>query len=203
MTNDYGMGAALLHANTLVGASFSAHANIIARLNGLRLSCAYIMTMKANTIDPGIWSSQKIARTQACQFRNSGTIPPIYSQLANLSALSLQNNRLTGEIPTGFGNLSHIYHLNLSRNFLFGVVPFNSSFLKRLGRNLDLSSNPGLCLSPSEAFGVTVGIDVCGSNKTASSIRPLKKSEAPFQGPIPFILTIFWDFLSLHQSEEQ
>ncbi|CAA2977990.1 serine threonine- phosphatase 5 isoform X2 [Olea europaea subsp. europaea] len=128
----------------------------------------------------------------------SGTIPPIYSQLTNLSALSLQNNRLTGKIPTAFGNLSHIYHLNLSRNFLGGVVPFNSSFLKRLGRNLDLSSNPGLCLSPSEAFGVNVGIDVCGSNKTASSIRPLKNSESPFQCPKPIILTSFWVFLALH-----
>ncbi|XP_022850020.1 protein TOO MANY MOUTHS-like [Olea europaea var. sylvestris] len=128
----------------------------------------------------------------------SGTIPPIYSQLTNLSALSLQNNRLTGKISTAFGNLSHIYHLNLSRNFLGGVVPFNSSFLKRLGRNLDLSSNPGLCLSPSEAFGVNVGIDVCGSNKTASSIRPLKNSESPFQCPKPIILTSFWVFLALH-----
>ncbi|XP_052289711.1 receptor like protein 29 [Citrus sinensis] len=111
----------------------------------------------------------------------SGSIPPSFSQLNNLSTLSLQNNRLTGEIPVVFGSLSHIYHLNLSRNFLDGVVPFNSSFLKRLGRNLDLSGNPGLCLNPAEAYSVKIGIGVsiCGSNKNGSLIKPVKKSQAP------------------------
>ncbi|PQQ00743.1 protein TOO MANY MOUTHS [Prunus yedoensis var. nudiflora] len=90
-----------------------------------------------------------------------------------------KNNRLTGEIPVGFGSLSHIYHMNLSRNMLGGVVPFNSSFLKRLGRNLDLSGNPGLCLSPSEAHSLKIGVNVCGKNTNASSIQPWKKSQAP------------------------
>lgn len=107
----------------------------------------------------------------------SGTIPSAYSQLLNLSSLSLQNNRLSGQIPPGFTNLSHIYHLNLSRNFLEGTAPFNSTFLKRLGRNLDLSGNPGLCLSPSAADGADVGVDVCGINRSRSS-KPLNKSGA-------------------------
>ncbi|RZC66136.1 hypothetical protein C5167_009828 [Papaver somniferum] len=79
----------------------------------------------------------------------SGTIPTSLSHLTNLTTLSLENNRLTGEIPAGLSNLSHIYHLNLSRNMLSGVVPFNVGFLKRLGRNLDLSGNPKLCLNAS------------------------------------------------------
>lgn len=107
-----------------------------------------------------------------------GTIPESFSQLKNLSTLSLQNNRLTGEIPVGFGSLSHIYHLNLSRNMLGGVVPFNSSFFSRLGRNLDLSGNPGLCLSPSEAHSLKIGVNVCGSNNNGSPMLPLKKSQA-------------------------
>ncbi|XP_057792276.1 receptor like protein 29 [Salvia miltiorrhiza] len=108
----------------------------------------------------------------------SGTIPSAYSQLLNLSSLSLQNNRLSGTIPDGFTNLSHIYHLNLSRNFLQGVVPFNSTFLKRLGRNLDLSGNSGLCFSPSAAADdVIIGVGVCGNNDRISS-KPVKKSEA-------------------------
>ncbi|KAL8126844.1 hypothetical protein AgCh_013951 [Apium graveolens] len=110
----------------------------------------------------------------------SGTIPPIFSQLLNLSSLSLQNNRLTGEIPVGFGNLSHIYHLNLSRNYLGGQVPFTSTFFQRLGKNLDLSGNPGLCMSPAEAYGVKrIGVNICGNNKTASLIKPPKHSKAP------------------------
>ena len=108
----------------------------------------------------------------------SGIIPSSFSHLTNLSTLSLQNNRLTGEIPVGFGSLCHIYHLNLSRNMLAGMVPFNSTFLKRLGRNLDLCENPGLCLSPSEAYGVKIGVSLCGSNRTASTIQPFHKSEA-------------------------
>ncbi|KAL0443785.1 UNVERIFIED_CONTAM: Receptor like protein 29 [Sesamum latifolium] len=132
----------------------------------------------------------------------SGTIPSAYSQLMNLSSLSLENNRLSGRIPTGFSNLSHIYHLNLSRNFLDGTVPFNSTFLKRLGRNLDLSGNPGLCLSPSAANAVDVGVDVCGNSKTSSSssIKPLKKSEAPLKSYTLFaVINVALFLLTLHQ----
>ncbi|OMO60870.1 hypothetical protein COLO4_33708 [Corchorus olitorius] len=108
----------------------------------------------------------------------SGIIPPSLSLLMNLTTLSLQNNRLTGEIPMSFSSFSHIYHLNLSRNLLDGVVPFNASFLKRLGRNLDLSGNPGLCLSSSEAYSVKVGVGICSKNISLS--QPLNnKSQAP------------------------
>ncbi|KAL3325661.1 hypothetical protein AABB24_036745 [Solanum stoloniferum] len=105
----------------------------------------------------------------------SGKIPSSYSQLVNLTTLSLQNNRLTGEIPVEFSRLTHMYHLNLSRNLLDGVVPFNSSFLKRLGRNLDLSGNPGLCLM-NQHEGVYVGVNVCGSSSTIT--MPLKKNRS-------------------------
>ncbi|XP_011082953.1 protein TOO MANY MOUTHS [Sesamum indicum] len=131
----------------------------------------------------------------------SGTIPSAYSQLMNLSSLSLENNRLSGRIPTGFSNLSHIYHLNRSRNFLDGTVPFNSTFLKRLGRNLDLSGNPGLCLSPSAANAVDVGVDVCGNSKTSSSssIKPLKKSQAPLMSyTLCAVINVALFLLTLH-----
>ncbi|KAJ9685898.1 hypothetical protein PVL29_014996 [Vitis rotundifolia] len=124
----------------------------------------------------------KLMKLQELRVANSGysgTIPTSFSHLTNLSTLSLQNNRLTGEIPEGFGSLSHIYHLNLSRNMLAGIVPFNSIFLERLGRNLDLSGNPGLCLSPTEAYGVKIGVSVCGTNRTVSTIQPFSKSVAP------------------------
>lgn len=98
-----------------------------------------------------------------------------------------EENRLTGEIPTSFASLSHIYHLNLSRNLLGGVVPFDSSFLKRLGRNLDLSSNPELCLSPTEAYNVKIGIGVgiCGTTKNSSLIE---KSQASHGFSKPFFI---------------
>ncbi|KAL4622320.1 hypothetical protein ACB092_06G288700 [Castanea dentata] len=130
----------------------------------------------------------------------SGTIPPNFSQLMNLSTLSLQNNRLSGEIPADFGSLPRIYHLNLSRNLLSGAVPFDSSFLNRLGRNLDLSGNPGLCLSPSIAYRVKIGVSVCGSNKTSGSVIQPLKSQAP-SGLISISIFLFvpWGLLGLHQ----
>ncbi|RWR97424.1 piriformospora indica-insensitive protein 2-like protein [Cinnamomum micranthum f. kanehirae] len=128
----------------------------------------------------------KLVRLQELRLANSGysgVIPGSFSQLLNLSTLSLQNNNLTGEIPVGLKNLSHIYHLNLSRNMLGGVVPFDAGFLNRLGRNLDLSGNPGLCLNMSEGFeSGKIGVAVCGSNRTGSFVLPLKKSGAPPSG---------------------
>ncbi|XP_027061113.2 uncharacterized protein [Coffea arabica] len=143
---------------------------------------------------------QKLQELRLANSGYSGKIPPTYSKLSNLSTLSLQNNRLTGEIPASFGSLSHIYHLNLSRNFLDGVVPFNSSFLNRLGKNLDISGNPGLCLSPSEANGFNLGVNVCGSNKSGSSILPWEKSEAHQHGiprPLFFLLVLLSTMISV------
>ena len=115
-------------------------------------------------------------RLAGCGF--SGNIPESLSRLRNLTTLSLQNNNLVGEIPSGLGGFQHIYHLNLSGNSLSGIVPFGSSFLARLGRNLDLSGNPGLCcLRSSEAFSFKIGVTViCGrdSNKDGSLKKPLK-----------------------------
>ncbi|CAH9107438.1 unnamed protein product [Cuscuta europaea] len=120
----------------------------------------------------------QLERLQELRLANSGysgQIPTTYSLLNNLTTLSLQNNLLTGEIPAELASLSHIYHLNLSRNMLGGVVPFNSSFLRRLGRNLDLSGNAGLCFGASEARdGIFSGIGICGRNQSGYNIK--KKS---------------------------
>ncbi|XP_071692163.1 uncharacterized protein [Rutidosis leptorrhynchoides] len=114
----------------------------------------------------------------------SGEIPASFSNLSNLTTLSLQKNKLTGSIPLGFGNLSHIYHMNLSKNLLSGEVPFDTSFLKRLGKNLDLSENTDLCLNPMQAYdGVKFGVEVCNrsntrvGNNTGALVKPLKSCE--------------------------
>lgn len=74
-----------------------------------------------------------------------GTIPSAYSELNNLTVMSLDRNALSGSIPSGLGQLPHIYQLNLSLNNLSGAVPFTQEFVKKLGRNLDVSGNKGLC----------------------------------------------------------
>lgn len=144
----------------------------------------------------------KLVRLQELRLADSGysgTIPESFSQLKNLSTLSLQNNRLTGEIPVGFGGLSHIYHLNLSRNLLGGIVPFNSSFLNRIGKNLDLSGNPGLCLSSSEAYSVKIGVNICERKKNGSVNQPLMNSHAPSELSNSLFLLNAFGVLALHQ----
>ncbi|KAL8201485.1 hypothetical protein R6Q57_012824 [Mikania cordata] len=118
----------------------------------------------------------------------SGEIPASFSHLSNLTTLSLQNNRLTGNIPMGIANLSHIYHLNLSKNSLSGEIPFDSGFLKRLGKNLDLSENGELCLNPLQAHEWSkLGVDVCNRSNTrvgsmSSRVKPLKTSQVMVVG---------------------
>jgi hypothetical protein len=92
----------------------------------------------------------------------SGPIPAAFGQLASLTTLSLENNNLTGAIPAGLSRLRRMYHLNLSNNGLGGAVPFDGAFLRRLGRNLDLSGNPGLCLDGRDVVrDVGIGVGAC------------------------------------------
>ncbi|KAK1276035.1 hypothetical protein QJS04_geneDACA012900 [Acorus gramineus] len=128
-----------------------------------------------------------LSRLQELRLANSGysgPIPESFGSLSKLTTLSLQNNRLTGGIPEELGGLPHIYHLNLSKNMLNGVVPFNESFMRRLGRSLDLSGNPGLCVNGEDGFeGAKAGIGVCGNSRTNGTVvmqgLPLKSSCAP------------------------
>ncbi|XP_050226732.1 receptor like protein 29 [Mercurialis annua] len=145
----------------------------------------------------------KLVKLQELRLANSGysgNLPPSFSLLMNLTTLSLQNNKLNGKIPESFGSLSHIYHMNLSRNLLSGVVPFDARFLKRLGRNLDLSSNSGLCLNPTEEFNVKIGIGVGICGETSKNSSMIKKSEGYSHG-FSVLFSIFGGFLvhGLHQ----
>jgi hypothetical protein len=117
----------------------------------------------------------------------SGPIPEAFGQLASLTTLSLQDNNLTGPIPAALSRLGRMYHLNLSNNALGGAVPFDGAFLRRLGGNLDLSGNSGLCLDDRSVLrGVGVGIGACrgsGDGDTlSSSARTSSASRAPGRG---------------------
>ncbi|KAL5732266.1 hypothetical protein ACHQM5_004912 [Ranunculus cassubicifolius] len=153
----------------------------LAKLSGLQ----YFLMDDNPMFIPLPFEFGRLLKLQELRLANSGysgTIPQSFAQLQNLSTLSLQNNRLTGEIPVGLSGLSHIYHLNLSRNMLSGVVPFNSVFCNRLGRNLDLSGNPALCVNGSEVLeSIKIGVGVCGKNNSPYVIKPplKKKSQAP------------------------
>lgn len=130
-----------------------------------------------------------LTRLQELRLANSGysgSIPISFTWLTNLSTLSLENNKLTGEIPVGLSNLGKMYHLNLSRNMLNGVVPFTAGFVKRLGRNLDLSGNTGLCINGSDGYyeRADVGVGLCGENasRTGTGLNSSNGSSFRIQG---------------------
>ena len=72
-------------------------------------------------------------------------LPNSLSFLKNLSALSLDNNRLNGIVPTSLGTLPSLDRLNLSNNQLSGALSLPEDFIERLGKTLDVRGNNGLC----------------------------------------------------------
>jgi hypothetical protein len=67
--------------------------------------------------------------------------------LESLRFLSVSDNRLSGGIPGSLASLPVIFTLNLDGNELSGPVPFEAGFVRRMGRNLQLKANAGLCYS--------------------------------------------------------
>ncbi|KAJ8460795.1 hypothetical protein OPV22_033721 [Ensete ventricosum] len=134
-----------------------------------------------------------LASLQELRLANSGYTGPIpgsFAWLTNLTTLSLEKNRLTGGIPAGLSALGKLYHLNLSRNLLSGIVPFDVGFLDRLGNNLDLRGNSGLCYNGSESLGsVGAAVVACGDNMDNSSSMPKPLDEL---GGAPFLLCVFY-----------
>jgi Leucine-rich repeat (LRR) protein len=150
------------------------------RLNGklpngfYQLHCLQYFIMDDNPMFVPLPSEiGNLTRLQELRLANSGysgSIPVSFTWLTNLSTLSLENNKLTGQIPVGLTKLSKMYHLNLSRNMLNGVVSFSAGFVKRLGKNLDLSGNNGLCVNGSDGYyeRTDVGVGLCGENANST-----------------------------------
>ncbi|CAN6337000.1 unnamed protein product [Urochloa humidicola] len=127
-----------------------------------------------------------VARLQELRLANSGlsgSIPDTFGLLSSLTTLSLENNNLTGQIPAGLSRLKRMYHLNLSKNGLDGVVPFDGAFLRQLGRNLDLSGNPGLCVAD-RAVVPDVGVGVCSADDVARDRESSAAAESSVVGRV-------------------
>lgn len=134
-----------------------------------------------------------------------GLIPLSFGSLDSLRYLTLENNKLTGGIPSGLGRLSHIYLLHLNGNNLSGQLPFTSAFVERLGPNLLLSGNEGLCSLVPYVNGVN-NIRVCPSSSEeahqlsskSTLLSHLKSNWALPSCPSPnLLLTLFTCILVL------
>lgn len=92
----------------------------------------------------------KLVRLDLSTCDLDGGIPSELQLLKELRYLSVSRNKLTGEIPKELASLPVIFTLNLDGNLLSGRVPFAASFVERMGRNLVVKENPGLCYTPSD-----------------------------------------------------
>lgn len=88
---------------------------------------------------------KKLVRLDLSNCKLGSVIPESLQNLRELRYLSVSNNALVGEIPFGLATLPRLFTLNLDGNQLSGVVPFPASFVKRMGGNMKLEDNPGLC----------------------------------------------------------
>ncbi|XP_011007104.1 PREDICTED: receptor-like protein kinase HSL1 [Populus euphratica] len=70
----------------------------------------------------------------------SGTIPPLLSDLKNLTFLNFSNNNIIGKFPVAVHNLSKLEILDLSQNYIVGTIPDDIDRLSRLSY-LNLCAN--------------------------------------------------------------
>ncbi|KAG0622046.1 hypothetical protein M758_3G067400 [Ceratodon purpureus] len=113
-------------------------------------------------IPDSLGSLTKLVRLDLSSCSLGSTIPDSLKNLANLRFLSMSNNKLTGEIPPSLASLPRIFTLNLDGNELSGPVPFPPTFVKRMGRNMRLGDNPGLCYTPQlVSIKVPLGLSKC------------------------------------------
>lgn len=104
-------------------------------------------------------------------------IPGSLGNLENLRFLSVSNNKLLGSIPGGLATLPRLFTLNLDGNQLSGPVPFPATFVKRMGRNMRLDDNPGLCYTPQLVFiKVPLGLSQCPELPPVPAVAPVASS---------------------------
>ncbi len=85
-------------------------------------------------------SPSRVSALNLEQHRLTGKIPAALSQLSSLQTLHLGGNRLAGEIPEALGQLSLLQTLDLSSNRVTGAIPEALGRLSSL-QTLDLGSN--------------------------------------------------------------
>ncbi|KAG9159397.1 hypothetical protein Leryth_010955 [Lithospermum erythrorhizon] len=100
-----------------------------------------------NTCLPSFIGS--LVKLTAISFSRCGLICPIppslFTNLSNLTALSLDNNNLNGTVPQSLSSLPILDLLNLSNNQFSGELSFPQNFMVKLGKRLDIRGNTKLC----------------------------------------------------------
>lgn len=111
-----------------------------------------------------------------------GVIPESLRRLESLRFLSVSNNRLSGAIPASLALLPVLFTLSLDGNELSGPVPFAASFVQKMGRNLQLRENAGLCYSPQL---VTMKVLLPGLKQCPDALPLVTTTPPPSSSPSP------------------
>lgn len=148
---------------------------------------------------PGsLGSLSKLVRLDLSSCSLGSMIPDSLKSLGNLRFLSLSNNKLSGEIPPSLASLPRIFTLNLDGNELSGPVPFPPTFVKRMGRNMRLGDNPGLCYTPQlVSIKVLLGLSQCPDVPPLPARAPQAAAPVTPNGAARGMLTFRWSFLAL------
>lgn len=130
---------------------------------------------------PGSFGSlRSLVRLDLSSCALGDAIPDSLRNLGNLRYLSVSDNKLTGGIPGSLASLPRIFTLNLDGNELTGPVPFSPAFVKRMGRNMKLGDNPGLCFTPQlVSIKVPLGLSQCPDLHAPAAARAPKTPHAP------------------------
>ncbi|KAG6556825.1 hypothetical protein Mapa_001772 [Marchantia paleacea] len=170
-----------LSYNNLTGVIPSSFANLT------NLENLFLEHNDMGTSLPGFFGSMPaLSRLCLAESNFVGEIPPAFGNMTNLRVLVLKDNLLSGVIPAALGALPNIYHLDLSRNNLTGPVPFSLGFVEKMGSNLIILNNSGLCFPHSSARVAvsTIGVNSC-TLEEADSSNLGRQAESPLESALP------------------
>ncbi|KAI5067590.1 hypothetical protein GOP47_0018118 [Adiantum capillus-veneris] len=105
----------------------------------------------------------------------TGPIPEAMGQMKSLRYLDLSGNGLEGEVPASLEQgLPSIFEMDFSGNRLQGMLPFSAEFVERMGQNLRVGGNDGLCRSN---YVLNVSSSAPSTHQNPSSATLLTRGE--------------------------
>ncbi|KAJ6850923.1 protein TOO MANY MOUTHS-like [Iris pallida] len=127
------------------------------------LSSLRALILKSNPMGPtripsnGLSGLKELSTLVLSNMGLNGPIPECIAELASLRVLHLDGNALNSSIPAGIGKLDKLSELRLENNLLTGMIPLGKEMIWKMGRNLKVDNNTGLCYDVAD--GVLKGVD--------------------------------------------
>ncbi|KAH7316046.1 hypothetical protein KP509_21G076400 [Ceratopteris richardii] len=143
--------------NNLSGPLPDASLGKLVHLRVLQLS---YNSFQGSSLPTAMWT--RLGRVMAIGIAQSGLvgkIPESLGKVKRLRSLNLSANQLEGPIPGSLEDLHSIFEMDLSGNRLQGLFPFSAGFIQRMGSNLKVGNNDGLCRRPGQLLNVSFPLE--------------------------------------------